>query len=298
MLRVLVRLRILYYEGQQVLNELAVRFGAMCCRHLIVWQNQGMLVSAAPCALLWPAAMIVWGPGFMASKHKHHCVQLVMALQGSLRVRSGPGRKWMKCGAALVRPDAPHEVDASDDIHVLLAFVDAESDLGAALLENIPSEISIVHDRTILRWRRHLGNPAKLNAARVEPWVRGQLLSGRRTPKIHPGVRRVLRTVREEIGTRHKFSLEHLAGIAGLSPSRFMHVFTESVGVPLRPFILWLRLQRACGEMMRGTSITDAAHRSGFSDAAHLTRTLRRMLGMTPGELISRRLHVRAMFPS
>jgi AraC-like DNA-binding protein len=220
-----------------------------------------------------------------------------MALQGHLHVRGGAGTKWVKCAAALVKPDTPHEVDATDT-QVLLAFVDAESDLGAALLEKIESEITLIQDNTVLSWRRHLGDPTTLSAARVEPWVRRHLLFGRRSPKIHPGVRRVLRVVREEIGTRHKFSLERMAHIAALSPSRFMHVFTESVGVPLRPFILWLRLQRACGEMMRGASITDAAHRSGFSDAAHLTRTLRRMMGMTPGELISRRAHVRAAFAS
>jgi AraC-like DNA-binding protein len=111
-------------------------------------------------------------------------------------------------------------------------------------------------------------------------------------------VRRVLRVVREEIGTRDDFSLEEMARIAGLSPSRFMHVFTASVGVPLRPYILWLRLQVACGEMIRGTSIAGASQRAGFADAAHLTRTLRRMMGMTPGELIRRRAETRAAFAS
>jgi AraC-like DNA-binding protein len=77
-----------------------------------------------------------------------------------------------------------------------------------------------------------------------------------------------------------------------------MHVFTASVGVPLRPYILWLRLQVACGEMMRGASIAGAAQRAGFSDAAHLNRTLRRMMGMTPGELMHRRAATRAAFAS
>lgn len=45
-----------------------------------LWQNHSMLISAAPGALLWPAAMIVWGPGYVSSGHKHHCVQLVMAM--------------------------------------------------------------------------------------------------------------------------------------------------------------------------------------------------------------------------
>jgi AraC-like DNA-binding protein len=241
--------------------------------------------------------MIVWGPGYTASKHRHHCVQLVMALQGKLRVRTGPGCKWISCGAALVRPDAPHEVVAAD-VQILLAFVDAESDLGAALLQKIESEITVVRDDTVAIWRRHLGDPAVLDAARVEPWIRSDLLPVRQAPKLHPAVRRVLRVMRDEIGTKDNFTLERMAGIAGLSPSRFMHVFTESVGVPLRPYVLWLRLQMAVGEMMRGSSIADAAQRSGFCDSAHLARNLRRMMGMTPRELIERRAATRAAFAS
>jgi AraC-like DNA-binding protein len=254
-----------------------------------------MLVSTAPGAVLWPAAMLVWGPGYRSSKHQHHCVQLVMALKGELLVRSGPGRKWTKCRAILVKPDAPHEVEAVD-VRVLLAFVESESSLGAALLAMLRSDFSIVPDSTVAQWRRYLGDPKRLDAHRVEVWVRQHLLSGRRMPHLHPGVRKVLQMVREEIGTGDDFSLSQMAKVAGLSPSRFMHVFTEAVGVPLRPYILWLRLQLACGELMRGASIIAAAQLSGFADAAHLTRTVRRMLGMTPGEIVQRRAQVRAAF--
>lgn len=231
--------------------------------------------------------MIVWGPGYTASQHKHHCVQLAMSLCGRLRIRGGPGQKWVWCRAALVRPDAPHEVEAKN-VDVLLVFVDAESDLGTALLATIDSEISPVPDSTVLKWRRYLGDSTTLNAERVEPWVREHLLTGRRVPRLHPRVRRVLQVLREEIGSGSDLSLKRMAAIAGLSKSRLMHSFTESVGVPLRPYILWLRVQKACGAIMRGATVADAAHHSGFSDSAHLTRTLKRMMGMTPGELVDR----------
>jgi AraC-like DNA-binding protein len=60
--------------------------------------------------------------------------------------------------------------------------------------------------------------------------------------------------------------------------------------------ILWLRLQRAACDVMDGASVTAAAHRAG--DSAHLTRTFRRMLGVTPTDLALRRRQSRGLSPS
>src|SRR5262249_18167596 len=245
-----------------------------------------MLIHPNPGALIWPAAMIVWGPGFTTAGHRHHCVQLVMAMRGSLLIRSRSDDPWMKCGAALVRPDATHEVDARNTT-VLIGFVDSESELGAALSERIEGSISCISEAKVARWRETLG-PVPTEA-RVEQWVRTQLLHRRSAVHIHSGVSHVLKHLREKLGVSNNFSLKTLAGLSGLSQSRFMHVFTESMGVPLRPYILWLRLQRACCDLMTGTTVTAAAHNAGFSDAAHLTRTFRRMLGMTPTDLALRK---------
>ena len=245
-----------------------------------------MLVHATPGALVWPAAMIVWGPGFKTSGHRHHCVQLVMTMRGSLLIRGSSDDPWMRCGAALVKPDAAHEVDARDN-PVLIGFVDSESELGAALSERIEGGISCISENEVARWRLALGTiPTE---GRVERWVRTQLLHRRSPVKVHPSVSLVLQHLRQKLSISDDFSLKTLASISGLSQSRFMHVFTESMGVPLRPYILWLRLQRACCDLMGGGTVTAAAHKAGFSDAAHLTRTFRRMLGMTPTDLALRK---------
>ena len=245
-----------------------------------------MLIHPNPGALVWPAAMIVWGPGFTTAGHRHHCVQLVMAMQGTLLIRGGSDDPWMTGGAALVRPDATHEVDARNTT-VLIGFVDSESELGAALSERIEGDICCISEAQVARWRVALGRMP--TEARVERWVRTALLHRRRPVRIHPGVSLVIRHLRQKLGISDDFSLKTLAGISGLSQSRFMHVFTESMGVPLRPYVLWLRLQRACCDLMAGASVTAAAHSAGFSDAAHLTRTFRRMLGMTPSDLALRK---------
>jgi AraC-like DNA-binding protein len=245
-----------------------------------------MLVHPNPGALVWPAAMIVWGPGFTTAAHRHHCVQLVMAIRGTFLIRSRPDDEWMRCGAALVRPDAAHEVDARDTT-VLIGFVDSESELGAALGEWIQGSICCISETQVASWRVALGKVP--TEARVERWVRTELLHQRRPVRIHPGVSLVLKHLREELGTSDDFSLKTLASISGLSQSRFMHVFTESTGISIRPYVLWLRLQRACCDLMGGATVTTAAHSAGFSDAAHLTRTFRRMLGMTPSDLALRK---------
>jgi AraC-like DNA-binding protein len=261
-----------------VLNELAEN---------AVWQDEPMFVSAAPGVLLWPAAMIVWGPGEASSGHAHHCVQLVMALEGSLRIRNEPNQQWVEGLAALIKPDVRHEVDARGSL-ALIAFVDAESALGGALRDRAITDITLL-TAEVSGWRTRLCAPNGLTAEAVEAWVRDELLKSRHPPVIHPGVHRVLGYLRDQIGSTETFTLRGLAEIAGLSASRFMHVFTASVGVPMRPYILWLRLQRACGELMKGANATEAAHSAGFSDAAHMTRTFRRMLGTTPAEVVARR---------
>src|SRR5262245_6866211 len=241
-----------------------------------------MHLGARPDPAPWPPVMLVWGPGFKAAAHSAHSVQLVMALRGSFRVRGGPGTAWERCSAVWVRPDARHEVDARGT-SLLIAFISAESAMGAALSELINGKIACVPTRRVSRWRAVLGPTP--NETRAEQWLSEFLVEPRRGVAIHPGVRRVLRHLQDPVAPMDDLSLKTLARIAGLSPSRFMHAFTQSVGVPVRPYILWLRLQRAACDLKDGISVTNAAHRAGFADSAHLSRTFRRMLGATPSDL-------------
>src|SRR5262249_48178005 len=162
-----------------------------------------MLMHTPPGSLVWPAAMIVWGPGFTSAPHRHHAVQLVMAMKGNLQIRRGTGDTWLECGAALIRPDAFHEVDARDT-NVLIAFVDAESELGSALCERIEDDILSISRIQVARWRTLLGDV--LSDTSVEKWVRSELLRGRRPVKLHPNVHRVINYLRDHIGVSDDLS--------------------------------------------------------------------------------------------
>ena len=237
-------------------------------------------------ACVWPAALIIWGPGSLVPPHSHHAFQLILALTGRLRVRPRRGARWSEGAAVFVTPEAPHEVNARD-VPVLMGFMDPESELAASLTRWGPSNIVVLPDATVERWRHTLGDPQSLDARRVEVWVRSELLNESGARRIHPRVNRVLRHLQQQLPDPRYVSLARLSRIATLSPSRLMHVFTESLGVPLRPYLLWLRVQRAARAIASGSSATEAAHLAGFADAAHLTRTFRRTLGATPRELMA-----------
>jgi AraC-like DNA-binding protein len=47
-------------------------------------------------------------------------------------------------------------------------------------------------------------------------------------------------------------------------------------------------LQCGARELARGRSVAEAAYEAGFADAAHFTRTFRRMIGATPRQILQR----------
>jgi AraC-like DNA-binding protein len=81
-------------------------------------------------------------------------------------------------------------------------------------------------------------------------------------------------------------SIDEAAAMACLSPSRFAHVFKQHVGLPFRRYMLWRKLTRAMLIIGRGRTIATAAHEADFADAAHLTRTFYRMVGLPPSALM------------
>src|SRR5215831_11389857 len=187
-------------------------------------------------ASVWPAALILWGRGSRSSPHSHHCIQVYLALSGTLRARSGPGARWRRCAAVLLAPDVRHEIDASDG-HVLIGFFDPESELAASLWERATVGITIVSDEVAADWRAILGDPADIDKTAVDRWVHSELLRERRPRSLHPGVLRVVNYLRDGGLQERQLSATFLSHIAQLSASRFLHVFTESLGIPLRPYV-------------------------------------------------------------
>src|SRR5260370_23294208 len=74
----------------------------------------------------------------------------------------------------------------------------------------------------------------------------------------------------------------------GLSVSRFLHLFSDEIGVPFRRFRIWNRLRAASSMALRRDNLTDAAISAGFSDSAHFSRLHHETFGVTPSYMLGR----------
>jgi AraC-like DNA-binding protein len=84
-------------------------------------------------------------------------------------------------------------------------------------------------------------------------------------------------------------SVEAAAQRVGLSASRVTHLMTGTLGAAPRTWRAWFKLRRAIAEtLLHSANLTEAAHRAGFADSAHLTRTCKQLTGVRPAQMLPR----------
>jgi AraC-like DNA-binding protein len=229
------------------------------------------------------------GPVDRTELHAHHAIQIALAREGRLRLRDAKGR--LQSGRAAVVPrDTAHAIAAPAE-SVLILYVNPDHLAGRRIARLSIGESAsawFAAGRPLAR----LAFPEKTStaddferaAAEITQRLVGELADAKLLPTaIHPAVRRLLSSLPSRLDGDVR--LPSLAKDVGLSAGRLGHLFTETVGIPLRPYILWLRLQRAAAEVRDGGSLTNAAHAAGFTDASHLSNTFRRTFGLSPSNV-------------
>lgn len=97
----------------------------------------------------------------------------------------------------------------------------------------------------------------------------------------HAAVRRARAVLQERWAER--VTLAELSAAAGLSRFELVRRFRAETGLPPHAFQLDLRVTRARELLRRGEPPAGVAVACGFADQAHLTRTFKRLVGVTPG---------------
>jgi AraC family transcriptional regulator len=219
--------------------------------------------------------------------HAHHAIQVTMGLGG--RFTLGTSDESLSADAVVVAADVQHVFEAEG--LVAFVFIEPESRLGRAAARNllggktlavIPSDLlGDFKARIAANFRATKRDDAMLVAMGRD--LVAAFAGDARADAPDLRVRKVIAWAGQQLDG--PVSLADAAGVGDLSVSRLRHLFVEQTGLPFKTYLLWLRLTRALEAFAGGTSLTEAAHASGFADSAHLSRTFRRMFGVAPSAL-------------
>jgi len=231
--------------------------------------------------------LIGCGAGIIAP-HSHYAIQLALGAPAGLRVQFGRGGAWQPCAAALIPSRATHTIDVFDCEWSAVIFVEPETPEGRGLaarlngaVEHLDATAAQVAAMRLQRaWR--IEQDADAVRSVCLQWIR-ELSNTRQRQPSDPRILRAVDLIRERM--EDPPSLQDIARLVHLSPSRFRHLFVEETGMALRSYILWRRLLHVWDLQMAGETLAAAAHGAGFADSAHLSRTAKTMFGVSPSLL-------------
>jgi len=220
--------------------------------------------------------------------HSHHAVQAAVSVDGPFEI--GMVEETVRTRAVLVDTDQPHRLD-SFGRNAAVFLIEPESldadrlrrgclktcghhVIGPDMADPVVRALSVLTNDGV-----GCTEAADCFERLLEKWGGGADPLPERDERIDKALA-FIQGLPEK-----KTSLSELAAQVHLSESRFIHLFTEQIGIPPRRYLLWMRLMEAIEAAIGGASLTCAAHDAGFADSAHFSRTFKRMFGRTPSFL-------------
>lgn len=215
-----------------------------------------------------------------SAMHSHHFLQYGFSVSKSIELNSPDWSGPRNVSSFIAPSDSPHQIKLMGDNPALMIWLDPEfqihqqvdlSDGIRCSLPDLETDIkSLLDSRLNCKTARQIKN-------RVTGWTSYRTLDERISSAID--------WINSHL-TQQTITTENVADWVHLSPSRFMHLFSEQIGIPVRKYILWQRLRRVL-LLLAGDShnLTEAAHEAGFTDSSHMNRTFNTMFGITPSKI-------------
>jgi AraC family transcriptional regulator len=234
---------------------------------------------------LWLGRALVVGPGIDSTPHAHYAIQLTFGLDHAFRVRLHADSAWVEMRAAVFAPNQPHQLDCGGNMLAHL-FIEAPQR---------QQKLSTTIEAPYYRLPEFAAVRAALEAARagtldldgagqaMQQWLACASPAAAMPEPFDPRIGNTLAWLAGNPGTPCGGAA--LAERVHLSESRFTHLFRQQTGMSLSRYLLWARLLDGVAAVARGDSVTQAAHRAGFADLAHMSRSFRSTFGVAPSEL-------------
>lgn len=240
---------------------------------------------------LWQEQALFLGEAANTSLHASPAIKIAVALDGEFKLRTRENGAWQKFKSAIIAPGQRHAIDGQKKRLALIVLV-PEARAAQPLIPILArTGLSRIPGVVVQNFLPIFEEFDRLNGATVE----SEKLCREMLKKIRNGDDLINASIDERVSQSIEYlraeqeknvSVKEMAASVKLSESRFSHLFSEQLRVPVRRYVLWLRLRDAIHLLASGVSLTATAHEAGFADSAHLTRTFRQMLGIAPSSLI------------
>jgi len=227
-------------------------------------------------------AVAVYGTSFDAAPHSHHAMQIVWC--GDYSSCKFNGLDFS--GAIVINSKVVHQLEMSkgwvllieprSNLGVELSIKLAEEPYQSYEIPNCSANDPAGKTENIISLFTPLFNELNL--------TRHFLITNKSTVKdkrIQQLLSELDHCLNGECIKPSTWRASEVASQLALSESRFLHLFSEELGIAWRPYLLWRRMICAIQAIINGTSATNAAHLAGFSDSSHLSRTFRNNFGMS-----------------
>jgi AraC-like DNA-binding protein len=222
--------------------------------------------------------------------HLHGAPVFIAGIGGDFRLRL-PGGDWVSCRAAVIPAGVRHALDLAGE--PLAAFYPEPTLAGMSALIRLGhawderEHILLGRHAEVGAFRDLYENAASIHwSGEALDDLLGFALRRDRGNALDPRLATVMVLL-----DQHPDDLTHAETLAlaqGLSVSRFLHLFSDQVGVPFRRYRIWNRIRAATRMALAGGTFTDAAANAGFADSAHFTRCFRETFGLTPSHVFGR----------
>lgn len=90
----------------------------------------------------------------------------------------------------------------------------------------------------------------------------------------------------------HHIKMNDLASISNMSLSTFERQFKRHLGSTPVHYIKKVRIQEACGLLLRGLGIPEVAHACGFCDQSYFGKEFKRLMATTPKQYMKNKQHL------
>ena len=202
--------------------------------------NKLAMMSMAPFQLyVWPQRLLMLGPAYASTQHRHHAAQIAFGLDGPV-IFENPHTGLHRADMLLISPNTPHSHPAFGALAFLYLWPESKEWLSFPGRE-MSGVVSLPFDPRLRSIARCAATGDAVAALSLVDDLIGESASSVLSDDAL--VSRALALIHRSLDG--PITLAALANSLHRSPSRLAHRFSEATGVPLRRYVLWCRLRTA-----------------------------------------------------